>query len=125
MDITNALNAMTALSQKTRLEAYRLLVKTGKQGMAAGEIAQKLGVVQNTMSAHLATLKQAGLIHSERQSRVIRYFADYQQMRGLLGFLMEDCCGGRPQLCDPLLDEIMPDTKFDEIIPDVKEPEIA
>jgi len=106
MDIETAITALTALSQQTRLEAYRLLVRQGDKGMAAGEIAERLGVVQNTMSAHLATLKQAGLIHSERQSRVIRYFADYHVMRGLLGFLVEDCCGGRPQLCSPLLDEI-------------------
>jgi len=111
MDIDSATTALTALSHKTRLEAYRLLVNTGSKGMASGEIAERLGVVQNTMSAHLASLKQAGLIHSERESRVIRYFADFHTMRGLLGFLVEDCCGGRPQLCSPLLDEITPGLK--------------
>jgi len=111
MDIATAITALTALSQQTRLEAYRLLVNTGSKGMASGEIAERLGVVQNTMSAHLASLKQAGLIHSERESRVIRYFADFHTMRVLLGFLVEDCCGGRPQLCSPLLDEIMPQEK--------------
>jgi len=115
MDIDNTLIALTALSHKTRLEAYRLLVRTGSKGMASGEIAERLGVVQNTMSAHLASLKQAGLIHSERESRVIRYFADFHTMRGLLGFLVEDCCGGRPQLCTPLLDEIMPEEKSQDL----------
>ena len=93
---------MTALSQRTRLDAFRLLIKAGAKGMAAGEVGEKLGVVQNTMSAHLATLKNAGLIRRERQSRVIRYYANYEAMRGLLGFLMKDCCDGRPELCDPL-----------------------
>ncbi len=105
MDTECALETMMALSQRTRLEAFRLLVRAGAKGLAAGEIGDQLGVVQNTMSAHLAILKNAGLIRRERQSRVIRYYANYQAMRGLLGFLMEDCCGGRPELCDPLFDE--------------------
>jgi len=102
MDEECAIETMTALSQRTRLNAFRLLIKAGAKGMAAGEVSDKLGVVQNTMSAHLATLKNAGLIRRERQSRVIRYYANYEAMRGLLCFLMEDCCDGKPQLCEPL-----------------------
>lgn len=106
MDIQTALSALAALSQKSRLDAFRLLIKAGNKGLAAGEISNRLGIIQNTMSAHLATLAHAGLVTRERQSQTIRYFADYQQMRALLGFLLEDCCGGNPDLCDPLLDKI-------------------
>ena len=101
MDKNRALDTMAALSHQTRLDAFRLLVQVGAKGLAAGEIGERLGVVQNTMSAHLATLKNASLIRRERHGTVIRYFANYQAMRGLLGFLMEDCCSGRPELCDP------------------------
>jgi ArsR family transcriptional regulator len=75
--------------------------------MAAGDIADALGVRQNTMSANLAVLARAGMVRSEREGRVIRYYADFDGMRSLLGFLMEDCCGGNPDLCKPVLDEIV------------------
>ena len=104
MDEECAIETMTALSQRTRLDAFRLLVKAGAKGMAAGEVSAQLGVVQNTMSAHLATLKNAGLIRRERQSRIIRYYANYDAMRGLLCFLMEDCCDGKPELCAPIFE---------------------
>lgn len=107
MDKSNTIEALHALAQETRLDTFRLLVKRGPEGMAAGEIAEKLGVRQNTMSANLSVLSRAGLIRSEREGRVIRYFADFEGMRGLLSFLMEDCCGGRPELCRPVLDEVI------------------
>ena len=88
------------------LDVFRLLVKAGGQGLAAGEIGEKLAVRQNTMSANLAVLLNAGLVRNERQGRSIRYFADFDAMRGLLGFLLEDCCGGRAELCKPVIDEI-------------------
>ena len=72
----------------------------------AGEIGQHLGVRQNTMSTHLAVLHQAGVVRNRREGRSIRYFADMEGFRGLMGFLLEDCCGGRPELCEPVLDEI-------------------
>jgi len=106
MDKSNAIEALHALAQETRLEVFRLLVKQGAGGMAAGDIADALGVRQNTMSANLAVLARAGMIRSEREGRVIRYFAEFDGMRALLAFLMEDCCGGRPELCKPVLDEI-------------------
>jgi len=106
MDIDIALTSLAALSQRSRLDAFRLLVKAGDEGMAAGDVSDRLGVVQNTMSGHLATLAQAGLVKRERQSRVIRYYANFSQMRDLIGFLLEDCCGGKPELCGSLLDEI-------------------
>ena len=74
--------------------------------MLSGEIGAELGVRQNTTSTNLAILLKAGLIRNERQGRSVRYFADLPGIRGLLGFLMEDCCGGRPELCRPLIDEI-------------------
>ena len=106
MDKTHALTAFGALSQPTRLDVLRLLIRAGDTGMAAGEIATALGARQNTMSANLGVLMQAGLIRNARQGRSIRYFADLEGLRGLLAFLMEDCCGGRPALCKPVLDEI-------------------
>ena len=106
MDTINALAAFSALSQATRLDVFRLLVKAGTDGMAAGDIAQTLGVKQNTMSANLSVLHQAGLVRNTREGRTIRYFADMEGMRGLLAFLMEDCCGGRPEQCQPLINDI-------------------
>jgi ArsR family transcriptional regulator, arsenate/arsenite/antimonite-responsive transcriptional repressor len=106
MDINKALSAFAALSQSTRLEALRLLIKAGPAGLAAGEIGEALSVRQNTMSANLSVLTQAGLVRHEREGRSIRYFADYDTMRGLIGFLMKDCCGGKPELCADILTEV-------------------
>ncbi|WP_116134633.1 helix-turn-helix transcriptional regulator [Tropicimonas sp. IMCC34043] len=106
MDRKNALSAFAALSQSTRLDVFRLLIKAGETGMAAGDISDTLDVRQNTMSANLSILTQAGLIRFERQGRSIRYFADMDGMRGLLAFLMEDCCGGRPEICQPVIKEL-------------------
>jgi len=106
MDKKNALAAFAALAQETRLDVFRLLVKAGEEGMLSGEVGEKLSVRQNTMSANLAVLLQAGLIRNEREGRSVRYFADIEGMRGLLAFLIEDCCGGRPALCQPVINEI-------------------
>lgn len=106
MDKTSARDALAALGQETRLDAFRLLVKTGAEGMAAGEIADRLAIVQNTMSSHLKILDHAGLVRAERQGRSIRYHADYTGIRDLLAFLMEDCCNGAPEMCQPVIDAI-------------------
>ena len=106
MDKHQSIEALAALAHETRLDVFRLLVQRGASGMAAGEIGERLGVKQNTMSANLAVLARAGLIRSERDGRSITYFAEFDGMRGLLAFLMEDCCGGNPELCQPVLDEI-------------------
>ena len=106
MDRNTALVALSALSQETRLEVFRLLVRAGSQGLLAGEVSDQLGVRQNTMSTNLSILHQAGLVKNIREGRTIRYFADMDGMRGLLGFLMQDCCGGRPELCQSVIDEI-------------------
>ncbi len=74
--------------------------------MLSGQVGEALHVRQNTMSTNLNILLQAGLVRKERQGRSIRYFADFESLRGMLAFLMEDCCGGRPELCQPVIDEI-------------------
>ena len=106
MDKSNALSAFSALSQPTRLDAFRLLIEAGEGGLAAGDIAEKLDVRQNTLSANLSVLLNAGLVSNRREGRMIRYFANTEGLRGLLGFLLRDCCGGRPDLCDPLIEDI-------------------
>jgi ArsR family transcriptional regulator len=102
----SALSALAAMGQDTRLEVFRLLVKAGEQGVPAGEIATRLGAVQNTMSAHLKVLDRAGLVRSTRDGRVVRYVADMTGFRDLLAYLMEDCCNGSPDLCRPVIDAV-------------------
>ena len=106
MDTTHATLAFSALSQPVRLDVFRLLIKAGADGMQAGEIATALDVKQNTMSANLSVLHRAGLIRNQREGRAIRYFADFSGTRGLLQFLMQDCCGGNPQACQDIITEI-------------------
>lgn len=106
MDMINAVAALSALAQPTRLAVFRLLVQAGETGMAAGEIATAMDVRQNTMSANLTILVDAGLALNTRDGRNIRYRANLEGTRALLGFLLEDCCGGRPELCRPLMDQI-------------------
>jgi DNA-binding transcriptional ArsR family regulator len=106
MDKTQALSALSALGHDGRLDVFRLLVKAGSEGMLAGEIAVARGIRPNTLSASLTILHHAGLVTNRREGRGIRYFADMEGMRGLLGFLMEDCCGGKPELCQPVLDRL-------------------
>jgi DNA-binding transcriptional ArsR family regulator len=106
MDSTVAIAALAALAQTTRLEAFRLVVSREPGGIAAGELARLLAIPQNTMSTHLAVLARAGLIRSERRSRWIIYRADLERLRDVMLFLAKDCCGGRPELCEPLLADI-------------------
>jgi ArsR family transcriptional regulator len=106
MDKKAALNALAALGQETRLDAFRLLVRAGSEGIPAGEIATRLDTVQNTMSAHLKVLAHAGLIRPERDGRIVRYVADMTGLRDLLSYLMEDCCNGAPELCHPVINAV-------------------
>lgn len=106
MDINDALSAFGALSQKTRLDVFRLLLNAGPEGMSAGDVGEALGVRQNTMSANLSVLLQAGLVRNEREGRSIRYYADLDGTRDLLTFLMADCCGGHPELCARVIETI-------------------
>ena len=103
MDTRSALDAFNALGQSTRLAVFRLLVQAGPQGLAAGAISTRLGVVANTLSTHLAILTDAHLITGTREGRFVRYAADLAGFRGLVTWLTVDCCGGRPELCAPLL----------------------
>ncbi len=100
MDSKQTIAALAALAQGTRLEAFRLLVRHEPTGLPAGDIARLLDVPQNTMSAHLAVLARAGLVHGARASRSIIYRANLGRVRGLVSFLLEDCCG-QPDVCAP------------------------
>lgn len=106
MDKQSSLMAFDALSQETRLDALRLLIQAGPEGIPAGEIGERLGIKQNTMSVNLKILAQSGLITSLRDGRTVRYAADYTAIQGLVLFLMKDCCGGRVDLCQPILDQL-------------------
>ena len=108
MDMTVAISGFGALAQETRLEAFRLLVRRGADGMAAGDIARAVNVPQNTMSSHLATLVGAGLLESRREGRSIIYRVDLHGTQTLLTFLLEDCCQGRPEACVSLIDAVLP-----------------
>ena len=108
MESEPAILALAALAQSTRLEAFRLLVRSEPDGLAAGAVADRLAVPANTMSAHLGVLSRAGLIRSQRHSRSIVYRADLDRLRELVLFLLNDCCQGRAELCQPLLAELAP-----------------
>src|SRR5471032_1068977 len=102
MDMTNTLAGLSALAHEGRLAIFRLLVKAGPDGLAAGDIARKTDTAPNTMSAQLLLLSNAGLIRARRDGRSIIYAVDFDAMSSLLVFLTEDCCGGRPEICAPL-----------------------
>ncbi|MDX3807353.1 MAG: metalloregulator ArsR/SmtB family transcription factor [Bosea sp. (in: a-proteobacteria)] len=108
MENEPAILTLAALAQTTRLDVFRLLVAAEPDGLPAGEIARRLTVPHNTMSSHLAILGRAGLVRSERFSRSIVYRADLDALRCLVGFLLKDCCGGRPEICAPLIAELSP-----------------
>ena len=102
MESEQAILALAALAQSTRMGVFKLLVKYEPEGLAAGDIAKALAVPQNTLSAHLAILARAGLVMSERKSRSIIYRADLAAFQNLTSFMVEDCCGGRGELCAPV-----------------------
>lgn len=104
MLLPDAVGALSALAHEHRLAVFRLLVQAGAPGLPAGEIAREIGVLPNTLSTQLAILGNAALIRSRREGRSVIYSADYEGMRSLLGFLVADCCGGRPEICAPLLE---------------------
>src|SRR5215469_10151675 len=95
MESNTAVEALAALAQESRLQLYRLLVQAGPEGLAASELAERLGIPPNTLSFHLKTLSHAGLVVARPEGRFIYYSANYEQMNTLLGFLTENCCGGR------------------------------
>jgi DNA-binding transcriptional ArsR family regulator len=94
METKDAVASLAALAQDSRLDVFRLLVQTGPEGMAAGEVAERLGISPATLSFHLAQLRHAGLINMRRDGRSLIYSADYDGMNELMGFLTQNCCGG-------------------------------
>ena len=102
MNTNQAISALAALAQETRLAICRLLVERGPEGVAAGEIAEKLGLPASSLSFHLAQLNHAGLILQHRQSRSLIYSVDISAMNDLMGFLTENCCGENASLCVPV-----------------------
>jgi len=108
MDDVEAIAALAALAQNTRLETFRLLVTREPEGVPAGELARLMAVPQNTMSAHLSILARAGLVSGARHSRSIMYRAHLPRLRELTLFLLKDCCGGRPEVCAPLVADLAP-----------------
>jgi len=104
LESLSAVGALSALAHPGRLEVFRLLVQAGPEGLAAGEIAKATGSLPNTLSANLNILAGAGLVSSRRDGRSIIYAAGYERMQQLLAFLVEDCCGGKPEICAPLVE---------------------
>jgi DNA-binding transcriptional ArsR family regulator len=114
MDERQALDAFAAISQETRLRIVRLLVRAGPDGLAAGTIGAAVGVSSSNASFHLAHLERAGLIQARREARSIIYRACYPALTGLIRFLMEDCCQGRPEVCAPAIADLIPSYPSEE-----------
>jgi DNA-binding transcriptional ArsR family regulator len=106
MGIDEAVLILSALGQATRLQAFRLLIQAGPSGLIASDVAAKLMVPRNTMSAHFSILVRAGLVSAERSSRQIIYRASLPQLARLTSSLVDGCCGGRPELCEPDVSKI-------------------
>jgi DNA-binding transcriptional ArsR family regulator len=106
MDLTLAVDAFSSLAQPTRLEVFRMVVRHEPEGLPAGEIARRLDVPHNTMSAHLSILARAGLISSARHGRSVIYRVDLTAVRQLVLYLLRDCCNGNAELCAPLIADI-------------------
>jgi ArsR family transcriptional regulator, arsenate/arsenite/antimonite-responsive transcriptional repressor len=104
MEMTDAIKRLSALAQDGRLAVFRVLVRAGPGGMAAGDIARALDVAANTLSAQLLVLSNAQLVRARRDGRSIIYAANFDSMRDLLVFLTEDCCAGNAEVCAPLAD---------------------
>ena len=101
MEIETAAKAFSALGHQPRLEVLRLPVRAGPEGMPAGEIGRVLGMIQNTLSSHLSILSGASLAAPRRDGRSIIYTARFETLGDLLGFMVDECCNGNPELCGP------------------------
>jgi len=108
MDNEFAVRCFSALGHARRLEVLRLLIRHAPGGLKAGDIAQAFDQPASTMSSHLRILSDAGLVSSERKGREIYFTPDIDRLRGLVLFLVADCCGGRAEQCEPLLAELLP-----------------
>lgn len=114
MEAATVIRALGALAQEHRLAAFRLLVQAGEGGMAAGALADALGVAASSMSFHLAQMANAGLVGQRRHGRSIIYAADFAAMNGLMAYLTENCCGGVPcgeAACAPACTPSAPDER--------------
>jgi len=101
MEKINAVAALAALAQDSRLDVFRLLVEAGPEGMPAGEIAAALDLAPNTLTFHFDRLRGAGLVTVRREGRSMIYAAQFETMNALLGFLTENCCQGATEKCTP------------------------
>src|SRR6202166_3558248 len=101
MEKQNAVAALAAIAQDNRLDVFRLLVEAGPEGMPAGAVAMALGLAPNTLTFHFDRLRMAGLVTVRREGRSMIYAARFDKMNELLGFLSENCCGGKPEKCVP------------------------
>jgi len=106
MEMDDALSALSALAQPTRLQAFRLLVRAAPHGMASGALARALDVPANTLSSHLSVLTKAALVRSSRQGRSITYRAELDRLRAAIAYLLKDCCAAEPAICAPLVADI-------------------
>ncbi|MDY0885185.1 ArsR/SmtB family transcription factor [Dongia soli] len=104
-----ALEAFSALSNATRLEVFRYLIKMAPDAVPAGDIAREVEIPASTMSTQLAILSRAGLITPIRSGRVVGYKADIEGVRALLNYLVRDCCRGKPEVCSNLIKAVLPD----------------
>lgn len=110
MDANSAVTALAALAQGSRLALFRRLVELGPDGAVPGELSRSLGLAPATLSFHLKTLVQAGLIEAEPRGRFIHYRADFGRMRALVAYLTENCCGGHASQCAPAAPQCTRDT---------------
>jgi ArsR family transcriptional regulator len=108
MESEDAILALAALAQSTRLDVFRLLAKHEPEGLAAGDIAKTLAVPQNTMSSHLSILARAGLVTTQRVSRSIIYRVDLTRFQAVVLFMLQECCDGRPEICAPVIESLTP-----------------
>jgi DNA-binding transcriptional ArsR family regulator len=108
MKKNQALDAFSALSNETRMDVLRFLIKKLPEAVPAGDIAREVEVPASTMSTQLAILNRAGLVASTRTGRVVSYKADIDGVRELLTFLVKDCCRGKPDVCNNLIEAILP-----------------
>jgi len=99
METKQALSCLSALAQETRLAVFRLLVRRGEAGMAAGDIAAQVGAPASTLSFHLKELERTGLVTARRRQRQVLYAVDYGAMRSFMAFLHKDCCQDHPEIC--------------------------
>ncbi len=99
MEITEAVEQLTALAQESRLHVFRTLVRVGQEGMCAGDLSRELEISKPTLSFHLKELVNAHLLNAEKQGRSIKYSLKVEAVGSLFDFLLQDCCQGRPELC--------------------------